>query len=79
MQTRTHEYLIYRHGSNSANQSLCDCAPVAIEKILESGRQTDQHLACVADALQVGSRVVPQPTPLHLALLDAVARSTTWR
>ena len=27
---RTHEYLIYRHGSNSANQSCCDCAPVAI-------------------------------------------------
>ena len=35
--------------------------------------------ACIADALQVGTRVVPQPTPLHLALLDAVARSTTWR
>ena len=24
-------------------------------------------------------RRAPQPTPLHLALLDAMARSTTWR
>ena len=40
--------------------------------------------ACVLDALLVGTRVVPREplpaaTPLHRALLDAIANSTTWR
>ena len=44
----------------------------------------DEHLRCVVDALQVGTRVcprepLPEPSPLHLALLDALANATTWR
>jgi len=39
----------------------------------------DAHLACVVDALLVGCRVCPRPSPLHRALLDAIVNSTTWR
>jgi hypothetical protein len=27
---RAVSYIVYRHGSNSKNQSMCDCMPVAI-------------------------------------------------
>ena len=30
MTTKTREYLVYRHGSNAANQHLCNKMPVAI-------------------------------------------------
>lgn len=30
MATRLHEYIVYRHGSNAANQSMCNRAPVAV-------------------------------------------------
>jgi hypothetical protein len=39
----------------------------------------DAHLACVVDALLVGCRVVPRPSPLRDALLRAVAGATTRR
>ena len=39
----------------------------------------DAHLACVVDALLVGCRVVPRPSPLRDALLRSLAGATTWR
>ena len=55
---RTHEYLIYRHGSNSANQSCCDCAPVAI--VTAASREE----ACRTETLtaQTPARLVLDPT-----------------
>ena len=41
----------------------------------------DAHLACVVDALLVGCRVCPRPSPLRDALMRAVGGETTnrWR
>ena len=55
-----------------------------ISTIRSSETQTDEHLRCVTSALIVGTRVCPREplpaaTPLHRALLDAIANSTTWR
>ena len=51
-----------------------------ISTIRSSESQTDEHLACIRDALLVGTRVCPRaPTPLHMALVEAIANSTTWR
>ena len=58
---------------------------LAIETIHARESQPGDALgACVLDALTVSVRVVPREplpaaTPLHRALLDAIANSTTWR
>ena len=65
-QTRkTRDYLVYRHGSNAANQSLCDCAPVAIVTA------TSREEACRTDAPE-------QPTVRDSAWLAADPSVTCW-
>ena len=49
---------------------------LAIETIRQPG---DALGACVVDALLCGTRVVARETPLHRALVEAMARSTTWK
>ena len=58
------------------------CTIIRAEEALHSLR--DQHLACVRDALLVGTRVcprepAPEPSPLPRLLVEALVGSTTWR
>ena len=58
-------YLVYRHGSNSANQSLCDCAPVAIVTAIS------REEACRTESPD-------QPTVHDAAWLAADPSVTCW-
>ena len=62
---KTRDYLVYRNGSNSANQSLCNCAPVAI--VTASTREE----ACKTDAPE-------RPTLHDSAWLAADPSVTCW-
>ena len=74
---KTHEYLIVRHGSNAANQSMCSRAPVAIceatsREEAKSKALAGDVIAATARCLADDSRMV---TVYNNQRLEAIPRS----
>lgn len=69
MTKRQTEYLIYRHGSNGANQSLCNKAPVAII-VARSRREALEKVATERPDITVYNNQFLTATPQSHANAD---------